>query len=191
MSAIPDWSLQGILPPVRPGGSAVNRDRTPYRADLSDFLERFSLTQARIELLEGFLEYRKALHEIGIVSGFQWINGSFAENIEILEGRDPRDIDCVTFYVMPDGEDEESLYYKNQHIFDHNKVKSTFHIDSYYINIEDTLTQEIIDDLTYWYSMWSHRRDLVWKGFIQLDIDPAQDEEAHRLLENLKAELQS
>lgn len=191
MSAIPEWNPLGILPPVHPGVSPAARNRTPYRADLLDFLKHFSGTLARIELLEGFLEYRKALHGIGIVSGFQWINGSFAENIELLEGRDPRDIDCVTFYVMPDREDEESLYYKNPHIFNHNEVKSTFHVDSYYITIEDTLTQEMIENITYWYSMWSHRRDLVWKGFIQLDIDPAQDKEAHRLLENLKAELQS
>jgi hypothetical protein len=29
--------------------------------------------------------------------GFQWLDGSFAEQIELLEGRPPKDIDVVSF----------------------------------------------------------------------------------------------
>ena len=47
--------------------------------------------------MQGFLRYRNALHEHGFVDGFQWINGSFSENIEDREGRSPNDIDVVTF----------------------------------------------------------------------------------------------
>lgn len=191
MSLIPEWSIQGVLPPIRPGREAVHRDRTPYRSDIVGFVERFALTPARIELLKCFLEYRKAIHDIGIVTGFQWINGSFAEHIEIIGGRDPRDIDCVTFYAMPEGYTEETLYGKNPNLFEHSDVKSQFHVDSFYIDIAENLTQELIDDLTYWYSLWSHQRDtFAWKGFIQIEIDPAQDKKAYSLLEKLEAGLQ-
>ena len=32
-----------------------------------------------------------------------------------------------------------------------------------------------IRQISYWYSMWSHRRDGVWKGFIQVSLDPTED----------------
>lgn len=185
---IPAWNNQGILPPIRPGRAAGHRDRTPYRSDIVHFVERFALNQTRIKLLEGLLKYRKALHTIGFIDGFQWIDGSFAEHVEMTAGRDPRDIDCVTFYAMPDGENETSLYEKYPLIFDHSEVKSQFHVDSYYIDIADSFSHELLDDLTYWYSMWSHNRDLAWKGFIQLEMNPAQDENANILLEKIKAE---
>ena len=44
-------------------------------------------------LLQGFLNYRKKLHELGLVQGVQWLDGSFVENIEVLESRAPND--CV------------------------------------------------------------------------------------------------
>lgn len=186
MSVIPEWNTQGILPPIRPGMPAANRDRSPYRADMLQFIDKFGTNEHRINLVEGFLSYRKSLFCVGITRGFQWIDGSFTENVEDIEGRSPHDIDCITFYCMPDGENEESLYMKNPRLFEHDDVKSQFNVDSYHIDIADGT----IDDITYWYSMWSHRRDWAWKGFIQLEIDPRLDEEARIRLGQLRAELQ-
>ena len=36
--------------------------------------------------------------KIGIGSGFQWLDGSFLENVEMTEKRDPGDLDLVTFF---------------------------------------------------------------------------------------------
>lgn len=31
--------------------------------------------------------------------------------------------------------------------------------------------KEVMD----WYSVWSHRRSQLWKGFVQVDLAPAED----------------
>ena len=46
--------------------------------------------------MAGFLSFRDALQATGLVKGFQWINGSFLENVEEVEERNPRDIDVVS-----------------------------------------------------------------------------------------------
>ena len=43
--------------------------------------------------------------------------------------------------------------------------------------------------ISYWYSMWSHRRDGLWKGFVQVDLDSAQDPAALQLLTQAQADL--
>ena len=44
-----------------------------------------------------------------------------------------------------------------------------------------------INRVSYWYSMWSHKRDgKTWKGFLQLDLAPEQDVEAREYLDELK-----
>ena len=39
-----------------------------------------------------------------------------------------------------------------------------------------------VQSITYWYSMWSHRRDGLWKGFVQVDLNPSQDADARAVL---------
>lgn len=36
----------------------------------------------------------------------------------------------------------------------------------------------LIRKATYWYSMWSHRRNQAWKGYLEVDLDPAFDRQA-------------
>jgi uncharacterized protein YfaQ (DUF2300 family) len=40
----------------------------------------------------------------------------------------------------------------------------------------------------YWYSVWSHRRDHAWKGFVQLDLAPAGDAAAAAILASLDSQ---
>lgn len=40
----------------------------------------------------------------------------------------------------------------------------------------------------YWYSVWSHRRTMSWKGFVQIDLNPASDAEAAELLTAIEKE---
>ena len=53
----------------------------------------------------------------------------------------------------------------------------------------DTQSQEeLVTVSTYWYSMWSHRRrDLLWKGFLQVDLGPGLDAVAREKLASLDA----
>lgn len=68
-------------------------ERSPYQVRMIDVAETFSFSEKRRVILKGLLSYRKALYDAGILLGFQWINGSFMENIEMLEQRAPNDMD--------------------------------------------------------------------------------------------------
>ena len=83
---IHEWDNNKVLPPIRPdtpqGQEHDRLYRSPYAVPLAEFIERFATTLERVDMIENFLRYRAALHQAGITEGFQWINGSFVENIE-------------------------------------------------------------------------------------------------------------
>ena len=171
---IPDWNSQGVLPPARPGAGDDSADRAPYRVSLQQLVERFAISPARAALLRSFLDYRSALHSAGIITGFQWVDGSFVENIEALKGREPNDIDIVTFCAMP-----EERY---GDLFDNRLMKNTFHIDAYFCSIDLPLIPDRVKLIDYWYSVFAHRRDGSWKGFVEVDLIPFEDPAARTAL---------
>jgi hypothetical protein len=69
------------------------------------------------------------LHAAGIIDGFQWLDGSFLENIESLESRSPRDIDVVTFYYLPPNQTQKALLNGYPQLFDHRHIKENYHVD--------------------------------------------------------------
>ena len=126
MSFIPDWTPHGVLPPV--GSDPTSPDyRSPYLVSVVDFVMRFGSTPARRNIVSGFLSFRAALASVGLVNGFQWIDGSF-----------PLNADEVT---------------------------------------------TVIAQATYWNNLWSHRRDGRWKGYVQIDLSPADDATARANLD--------
>jgi hypothetical protein len=101
-SPIPLWTSAGLIPPIdttRP----TSRERSPYFVSLSDFVLRFGTSADRRRILDGFLRYRARLHAAGLVKGFQWLDGSFLENVERIESRPPKDLDVVRYYRLPPG----------------------------------------------------------------------------------------
>jgi hypothetical protein len=172
--AIPVWNALGLLPPVDPA-DPISLERSPYPVSLRDLVMRFSTSSERMEILRGFLEYRVELHRLGLVEGFQWLNGSFTEHIELIERRHPGDIDVVTFVQTPadfaPGPDD-------LHLFDHDAVKARFKVDSYFIEPELLTHRELAFSSAYWYGLFSHRRTQAWKGFLQIDLAPDEDADA-------------
>jgi hypothetical protein len=75
--AIPGWTPDGVLPPIN-AGQPVSIERSPYVVSLTDYVLRFGDTPDRRAVLSGFLGYRAALHSVGLISGFQWLDGSFS-----------------------------------------------------------------------------------------------------------------
>ncbi|MEN8221197.1 MAG: hypothetical protein ABFS56_33570 [Pseudomonadota bacterium] len=57
-----------------------------------DIVARFSHTPERRLILNCFLDYRAAIHQIGLNNGFQWLDGSFLEAVENSQNRPPRDV---------------------------------------------------------------------------------------------------
>src|SRR5690606_15170279 len=122
------------------------------------------------EILGGWLKYRQALYDSGVVSGFQWLDGSFLENLESENSsRPPRDIDVVTFFELPDGMSQVEYDRRYPDLFDAGAMKTAFHVDAFGMVLGQTMNRRIVSQVSYWYSLWSHRReDFRWKGFVQV-----------------------
>ena len=180
INPIPDWDVSGFLPANDQG-----QPTSPYEASLSDVVTRFGDTEARRRLFIGLLDFRSELHKAGLAQGFQWIDGSFVENIEDIEDRSPRDIDVVTFFHIPYNHTQETLLQQFPNVFHRQKVKDTHKIDSYFVTLNQVTSARLISRSIYWNSLWSHNRDNVWKGYLQLDLAHHEDTEARTKLERL------
>jgi hypothetical protein len=187
---IPAWNSRGVLPPIGVA-DPTSAIRSPYVVPLSEVVQRFGTTLERRTILNGLLRYRAALHAVGLVQGFQWLNGSFLEDIESLEGRPPNDIDVVTFFRLMPGETEDAVVQRALDLFPdtasaQRALKQRFHVDAYMETL-DAPPEELIRQCTYWYSMWSHRRNFTWKGYLQVDLAPLEDAAVSGLLASLTA----
>lgn len=181
------FNHSGVLPPFL-GDSAVNPAQcSPYEIPLLDFVKFFSTTPKRKLLLISWLKYRLALKKIGVVEGFQWIDGSFVEDVENNLGRPPDDIDLVTFGKRPSGINNANEFFvlsaNNSDLFVSGLAKQTYNCDAYFVDLG--LPQEaIVKYTTYWFGLFSHQRATsLWKGIIEIDL--SEDEGyALKLLED-------
>ena len=181
---IPDWDYDGVLPAIEVD-EPTSRFRSPYTVSLSNLVERFGDTQPRRRLLRGLLDFRTELHGAGLTRGFQWINGSFVVNVEKRNGRPPDDIDIVTFLYVPDGYTAETLLQNFGTLFDEVRLEEDFSIDAYFGQLNHTTPEDIINESTYWYSIWSHTRGGQWKGYLQIDLAGNDDDQARLQLDQL------
>lgn len=177
---IPPWDARQVLPPID-DSDPVSFARSPYPVSLVEFVRRFSTSWKRCTILQGYLLYRSELQAAGVLDGFQWIDGSFLENIEALEQRSPSDVDVVTFFTDPTGQISAAV---PPNLGDHDWVKANRHVDSYFVEMSQLPPEMLIEQSTYWYSMWSHRRNKTWKGYLHVDLAPAEDAAANQELTN-------
>jgi hypothetical protein len=183
VTSIPDWTPDGVLPPINPF-SPTSVDRSPYNVSLIDFITHFGINPQRLKILSGFLTFRALWHTAGITHGFQWIDGSYIENIEALENRTPADVDVVTFFRRPSGLSQIELADQAPQLFQtssHQEIKTQFHIDHYPVSLE-MLPENLVHQTSYWYSVWAHRRNHQWKGFLEIDLSPTLDSDATVIL---------
>jgi hypothetical protein len=180
---IPAWNNSGLLPPIRQNKLGHDSDRSPYMVELYQVVERFASSPDRIAILQGLFEYREALHSLGLEQGFQWLDGSFMEQVETLESRPPKDIDIVTFFKLPHGMDQNTLAAKHGNLFTPEETKAKYKVDAYPCILGEPTAGRHVKQIAYWYSMWSHRRNGIWKGFLQVDLAPHGDPAACKALE--------
>jgi len=167
---IPTWNSAGVLPPIDPVEPA-SANRSPYRVALADAVLRFGTSKERCGILDGLLRYRAALHVAGLVTGFQWVDGSFLEHVESLENRPPNDVDVVTFYHLPAGVTQAAFAIGNTDLLNSAKTKAAYQVDGYVTSLGNP-ADRLVRRASYWYGLWSHRRDRTWKGFIEIDLAP-------------------
>ena len=98
--AIPDFDHNQVMPP-HIGDPRRPDQLSPYPATSEEVCRKFGTSPDRRAILRGWLNFRTRLTQLGIVSGFQWLDGSFLEDIEGIEARQPRDLDLITFFVPP------------------------------------------------------------------------------------------
>jgi hypothetical protein len=96
---IPDFTISGILPPFLGASPTAPALMSPYSTTLTRIAGKFCSSDPRKEIFRGLLAYRQQLSGIGLQVGFQWLSGSFMEDIEGLEARSPKDVDIGRFSI--------------------------------------------------------------------------------------------
>ncbi len=174
---IPAWNSKGVIPPIDPI-NPTSFERSPYEVSLTDLVLRFGTSPERLIVLRGFLSFRSELHKVGLTQGFQWVDGSFLENIELLESRPPKDIDVVTFFHLPNNSTQQELLDTSPRLFNSKDTKDDHHVDAHFVQLNGDIPEDLVSKSTYWYSIWSHRRNLLWKGYLQINLSQTQDDSA-------------
>ncbi len=183
MSNIPDFDHNDVLPPHL--GNPISTNNSPFRCTSLELCEKFSTSKQRIEMLKGLLEFRSELTRYGINQGFQYIDGSFLENIEVSENRPPNDIDIVTFTKGLSQERMHELVRAFPELVDVAQSKAKYNLDHYVVDyaFSPDLTIEL---MRYWLQLFSHNRRGVWKGMLRLELNTGEiDQEALTLLNGL------
>jgi hypothetical protein len=189
LSPIPAFDARGFLPPYQ-GLDGRTADRSPYATTMTELVQTMGTTLARRDLLKGLLNYRALLVRLGYGTGLQFINGSFAENVEMREGRPPKDIDVFSILARPPHyRNDPILWARTGFVEWQNEIanyplnKTRFGVDTYAIAMDqhDALTN--ITSIIYWYSLFAHKRITHdWKGFLSIPMNSADDAAALSLL---------
>ena len=179
---IPDWDPRGLLPPFLDAPTSGD-GRSPYSVGLPDLVLRFGDTHVRRELLRGLLGFRAALHSAGLWIGFQWVNGSFVEDTTQHAQREPNDIDVVTFFQLPDERTQAQLVRDNPSLFDQEANRHQYGLDAYNVVLDVDNLPYVVRRSAYWNSLWSHNRNLQWKGYLEIDLSGDEDEAARAALD--------
>ncbi|MEO5862708.1 MAG: hypothetical protein ABIQ03_09640 [Burkholderiales bacterium] len=119
-----------------------------------------------------------------MTTGFQWIDGSFLEDVEKTENRSPGDIDVVTFYWSDDQDFTTNFIAAFPDIANRAKIKADFFVDHFPIDA-GYHPEATVEATRYWSGLFSHTRTGIWKGMLRIDLDtPADDNEAIALIAN-------
>lgn len=170
---IPDFDHNGVLPP-HTGDPRVRTDMSPYPVAMLEVVKRFGTSAERRVILAGLLQMRADMRGAGI-AGFQWLDGSFCQDIEAQEGRPPGDIDVVSYVRMP----AAGFVASNppQAWLRSSTAKPAYHVDHYLVNL-DQRGEVIVESTRYWTGLFSHTRMQVWKGMLRVELAATDDDQA-------------
>lgn len=181
---IPNFDHNNVLPPHL-GNPTIGAHLSPYTCTSLEFCQHFATSTERIAILSSFISFRLRMNVHGIVEGFQWIDGSFTENVELALGRPPNDIDVVTFFrnLTPvQGLDIQTNFIE---FISPALSKANYKLDHYPVDFgyDPVVT---VEQTRYWLQLFSHNRDSVWKGMLRLELHtPDEDQSALDYLNSL------
>lgn len=172
------------LPPFVGTDPTIPGARSPYTATIEEVVQRFNTSPTRKTILAGLIAYRREVRRLKLNAQFQWVAGSFVEN----PGREPRDVDIVTFYELSAAEiavvqADATRWNDLQTLANNPQSKAKYHCDAYFVNMNGS-GRPLVDQSHYWYGLFSHQRgSFAWKGLIVLDAgSPDDDAAAEHLL---------
>jgi hypothetical protein len=175
------FTIDGVLPPFTGTGPGDDLSlMSPYDVDAMEVVIRFGTSVGRRRILNGWLDHRSALRGIGITNGFQWLDGSF------LEEKEPKDLDIVCFFYLPDNvkteEEQLSLWKENLALFERSAVKSAYFLDAFILDLKGS-PEALVSLSRYYLQLFSHQREtFLWKGMIQVPLEDANDAGAREQL---------
>ncbi|MFZ1326869.1 MAG: hypothetical protein WAT67_12765 [Candidatus Contendobacter sp.] len=150
---------------------------------MTDVVQHYATSSERARILTGLLDFRFELRSVGIVDGFQWLDGSFVEDVEKMRGRAPQDVDIVTFAHRPKKSLDEwkGLMKEHRTLFLPKETKARYCCDAYFVDL-DKASFLIVDDTRYWFGLFSHQRaTTLWKGLLSVPLQ-SDDDKARSLL---------
>lgn len=169
---IPNFDHNNVTPP-HIGDPTDLTQLSPYISNTLEFCMHFATSKERVEILKGLIKFRDQLQNFGVVEGFQWLDGSFTENIEVTENRAPRDLDIVTFYKNLSKQQSLTIQQSFPDFIDFNISKQNFKLDHY--PVDYGFRAEItVESTRYWLQLFSHNRLSIWKGIIRIELNTPQ-----------------
>lgn len=184
---IPDFDHNNVLPPHL-GNPTVRGDLSPYFATTLELVQKYSTSNARIKILRNFISFRERMAVHNIIHGFQWLDGSFLQNIERSDARPPNDLDLVTFYKGLSDSDHKEILEGFQEFIYSDLSKNIYMLDHYGVDYgyDPDVT---VEQTRYWLQLFSHRRvDMVWKGMVRIELNtPDIDTEALEYLNSIES----
>jgi len=182
---IPSFDHNLVIPPHL-GNPAMSSYISPYNCSTLELCQTFATSPKRIDILKGLLAFRSKLTTYGLVNGFQWLDGSFLEDVETREQRPPNDLDLVTIYWGYNLPFQLTLAQNLPEFADSDLSKTTFLLDHYPFDAGKS-PEFAVSYSSYWIQLFSHNRDSVWKGMLQIDLNtPTEDSQALQYLNSKK-----
>lgn len=181
--SIPAFGQDGVLPPFLAHATDPSA-RSPYRTSAEELVGRFGTSTERRSILRGLLDYRDALRtQLSLADAVQWLDGSFVEDIETFEARPPGDVDLLTIAKFPP---LSVLSAPQRALLSSQATKTQFRCDAYPLDLGRARSpSHLLQQVTYWFGLFSHRRDGRWKGLVEIGLDAADDARARARLDAL------
>lgn len=171
---IPDFDPNLVLPPHL-GDPTQRAQLSPYPCTTLDLCQRFGTSPERRTILGKYLDFRERLFAEGLVNGFQWLDGSFLEDIEVRQSRAPRDLDLVTVYWGYDMAFQASLVTNFPEVANPTLSKTNYLLDHY--PFDASFSPEVtLENTRYWISLFSHDRLGVWKGMLRIELNTPNED---------------
>ncbi|RYY85559.1 MAG: hypothetical protein EOO15_16690 [Chitinophagaceae bacterium] len=182
--SIPNFDHNYVLPPHL-GDPITRAHLSPYLCNVFEVCKHFSTSSQRVKILKHFIAFRQRITTLNVVNGFQWLDGSFIEDIETSEGRDPNDLDLVTFYGGLSPHDDLAIRSSFPEFSDPVLSKNNFFLDHYAVDYSYN-PDVTVEQTRYWLQLFTHNRRGVWKGIIKVSLNtPAEDIQAMNFLNSL------